>query len=78
MITLLRSGINILWGSHENLHFGNESDMHIRSDNYEESGYYGLGLDLLTITDESRVLKFLYEKWASRKMQPFETHVPLE
>ena len=54
--------------------------MHIRSDNYEESGYHGLGLDLLAITDERIACfnKSLYEKWASRKMQPFETHLPLE
>ena len=41
-----------VWGGymtneHENLHFGNEHNIHMSSNNYEESGY-DLDLDLLT------------------------------
>ena len=56
IVTIMGSIVNIIGGTmwplneHENLHFGNELDIHAKCKNYEESANYGPDLDLPTIS----------------------------
>ena len=43
------------FNEHKKHHFNNESDNHMNSKNYEESDYYSLDLDILTIELSSNV-----------------------
>ena len=58
MLTILGPTVNMIGGGgqpiwpvneHENLHFGNEWDVHMNS-NYHEANGYGHNLDLLIIS----------------------------
>ena len=64
MIIILGSIVNVIWGwgldairsfiEHKNLHFDNELNIHVSSQNHEESGY-GLFLDLLNLLYQLRI-----------------------